>query len=137
MVHRAVVHWCDARTLRRGERAAITDRLDLADPQPLQREQGEGRDGHDDGADGQRQAEQDVEGNGAADDLLDVTADDRQLRHQPQQHGGLASVVLPAHLRQVFPGHHAETRRQHLQDEADDSAPQKNPEQLVARVPGQ
>jgi len=76
---------------------------------------------------------QDLDGNRAANHLLYVGADERELGHGPERARGPGRVLLAAELGEVLPRGHPEPRGEQLNQRAHDRRPQEQPQQLVPR----
>lgn len=76
---------------------------------------------------------EDLDGNRAANHLLYVCADERELRHGPERASGPGRVLLAAELGEVLPRGHAEPGGEQLHQRAHDRRPQEQPQQLVPR----
>lgn len=75
---------------------------------------------------------EDLDRDCATNHLLDVGADQRQLRHRPERVPRPRRILLPAELGEVPTGGDAEPRRQELDEEAHDGGPEQQPEEGVA-----
>lgn len=75
---------------------------------------------------------QNLDSNGAPNDLLNISSDQGQLRHEPKHQSGPIGVLLTAELRQMAAGGDADSRRQELDEQAHNCGPQEQPEQRVA-----
>lgn len=85
-------------------------------------------------APGQRQAEQQLQGDGGADHLGQVAGDDRRLAGQPQQAAGARRVAFAAGLGQVQAAGDAQARGQRLQQHRHQAGEQDHREQQVAQL---
>ena len=70
---------------------------------------------------------EDLDGNRAANHLLYVGADERELRHGPERARGPGRVLLAAELGEVLPRGHAEPRGEQLHQRAHDRRPHEQP----------
>nr|GLL48927.1 hypothetical protein OsI_12560 [Ipomoea trifida] len=74
-----------------------------------------------------------LDGNGTANDFLNIGPNQGQLRHEPEQKRGPVRVLLAANLGQVAPGGDAEAEREELDEKPHGGGPHEEPEE---RVPG-
>ena len=89
-------------------------RLNSPHPELLQAQQQQHiQSGNDDGQE-QWNMEQQVQGHSAAEHLCQVTGANGDFAHQPIGPASPTWVPLAAALGEILPGHHAQTRRDHL-----------------------
>lgn len=72
-----------------------------------------------------------VNGDGGANDLLHVRADDRHLGHDPKEDARQSGVATVAQLRQVLPRDDAQSGGENLHQQAEDGGGEQHPQQLV------
>mmetsp|Transcript_36092 Transcript_36092/g.107880 ORF Transcript_36092/g.107880 Transcript_36092/m.107880 type:complete len:269 (+) Transcript_36092:1003-1809(+) len=96
-------------------------------------EEGERVDTGDQRAHPQGPAEKDLQGNGSANNLLDVGAYDCDLCHYPDGPRGRFRVVHPTSLCQVLARDRAQARSEDLEHQAREGAQEEDPDE---RVPG-
>ena len=91
--------------------------------------------GGDDDAGPERQVPpaEDLDGDGASDDLLDVGPDHGDLGHEPERAARPVGVLVPAELGEVPARGDPEARGEELHEEAHGGGPHEQPQQ---RVPG-
>ena len=108
------------------------DRLDLSEAEAGEPQQHEHVEPGDEHAELQRQVEQQVQGDGRADDLGEVAGDDRDLAEKPEgDRGGLPVVVAAGH-REVLARREAQPGAEHLEELGNEARQQHHPEQGVA-----
>lgn len=78
---------------------------------------------------------QDVDGDGGADDLLHVRADDGHLGHDPDDEARRPVVLSVALLGQVQARHHAQPGGQPLHEQAQNGRRHQQPQQLKNKTP--
>ena len=81
-----------------------------------------------------RDAEQQVEGQGAAQQLREVARDDRNFAEDPQRDRNRLRVVIAARLRQVAAGGDAQPHAQRLQQDGHQVGDEDHAEQRVAEL---
>jgi len=75
---------------------------------------------------------EDLDGNGAPDDLLDVGADEGDLGHEPERAARPVRVLVAAELGEVPPRGHPEARGEQLHEQPHGRGPEEEPEQGAA-----
>ena len=132
--HRPRQHQFDRHAGADGQHQHRHDRLQFSHTVVLQRQDQHHVQARDQRAPGQRQAEQQVQGDRAAEQFGQVAGDDRHFAQQPQRHRHRPGVVGAAGLRQVDAPGDAEPRGQALQHHRDQVRCQQHPHQLVAEA---
>ena len=92
-------------------------RLDVAESPALQEENEQHVESGDEHAVEEGDVEEELEGNGRADDLGQVAGGDGHFSAQPEHKADPGTVVLVAHLGEIALGGHAQLERQALQQD--------------------
>ena len=100
-----------------GDDEADDERFDVAEAAVLQVEDDEDVERGEADAPDQREAEEQVEGDGGADDLGEVAGGDGDLAEQPEDDGDGARVVVAAGLGEVASAGDAEARGERLEQD--------------------
>ena len=110
------------------------ERLDVAEAAVLQEEDDEHVERREADAPDERQAEEQVEGDGGADDLGEVAGGDGDLAEEPQDDGDRPGVVVAAGLGEVAAAGDAEARGERLQQDRHQVRDHDHAEQRVAEA---
>jgi hypothetical protein len=108
------------------------ERLEPADAEVREREQGQHVERGDGDAREERKAEQELESDRRPDDLGQVAGDDRELAQDPQWPHEHARIEVATGLREVAAGHDAEAGGQRLEQHRHEAAHDQHPDELVA-----
>ena len=105
------------------------DGLDGAHAKPLQGQQQQHVEAGDDDRPEQRDVEQQIERDGAAQHFGQVAGADRHFAHQPVGPTGPAGIPVAAALREVFAGDHAQARGDDLHEDGHQAGQAHHPQQ--------
>ena len=108
------------------------ERFDVAEAAVLQEQHDEHVERREDDAPDERQAEEQVERDGGADDLGEVAGGDGDLAEHPEDDGGRARVAVAAGLREIAAAGDAEARGERLQQDRHQVRDHDDAEQRVA-----
>ena len=114
------------------EDQADDERFDVAEAAVLQVEHDEDVEGGEADAPDERQAEEQVEGDGGADDFGEVAGGDGDLAEDPEDDGDGARVVVAAGLGEVASAGDAEARGERLQQDRHQVGDHDDAEERVA-----
>ena len=108
--------------------------LDGPHPEPLQGQQQQHVQARDDDRPQQRNMEQQVEGDGAAQHLGQVAGADGHFAHQPVGPAGPAGIPVAAALGEVLAGHHAQPGGDDLHEDGHQAGQADHPQQPVLEL---
>ena len=108
--------------------------FDKAEATALQGEDDEDVQARQQNAEEQRDVEKEIEGNGGAQDLGEVTGGDGEFAGDPEKHGRAAGIVVAAGLGEVASGGDAKFRRERLQKHREHVADKDDAKKRVSEL---
>ena len=117
-----------------GENQRDHQRLHVAKPFVLQVEHREHVQRCDQAAPHQRNAEKQLQRDGRADDLRQIAGGNGQLAQHPEEPHHRPGVMVPAGLRQVAPGGHAQLDAQVLEQDRHEVGQQDDEQERIAKL---